>query len=69
MKRLLIMRSTLAAAVCLSATGNAHAGRSCEQPKLSVQTLERGLTLAETTAKSLDASGHALVLIARAGQD
>lgn len=69
MNRLLIMRSTLAIAVCLSAADSAHAGRSCERRPLSAQTLERGMTLAETAARTLDASGHELVLIARAGQD
>lgn len=69
MNRLLIMRSMLAITVCLSAAASAHAGRSCEQRPLSAQTVERGLTLAEMAVKTLDAAGHELVLIARAGQD
>lgn len=48
----------------------AHAGRSCEAanpPKL--QSVERGLTLAERTYKALEASGAKVVVLARAGQD
>lgn len=48
---------------------SAHAGRSCEQKKLTVQSIERGLTLAERTLAALDASGHQVVMLARAGQD
>ena len=47
----------------------AHAGRSCEEKKLSVQTLERGLRLAENTLNALEAGGHKVVVLARAGQD
>ncbi len=47
----------------------AHAGRSCETIKTPPQTVERGLTLAEKTLASLNASGEKVVLLARAGQD
>jgi hypothetical protein len=52
----------------LAATA-ANAGRSCEERKPSPETIERGLTLAERTMKALDASGHKVVILARAGQD
>lgn len=64
---------TTVASVVLAAgllfSGAAHAGRSCEQKKPSLQTIERGLTLAERTLSALDASGHKVVVLARAGQD
>ncbi len=47
----------------------AHAGRSCENSKPTTLAVERGLTLAERTIAALDASGHDVVLLARAGQD
>ena len=47
----------------------AHAGRTCEEGKPSVQVIERGLTLAGRTAAALDASGERVVILARAGQD
>lgn len=50
-------------------TANAHAGRSCEEKKLSPQTLERGLLLAENTLKVLETGEHKVVVLARAGQD
>ena len=56
------------AAGMLMATA-AHAGRSCEQKKPSVSTIERGLALAERTMTALDASGNSVVVLARAGQD
>lgn len=51
------------------AAGTAHAGRSCEARPLTVESLARGLGLAEQTARALDASGARAVVIARAGQD
>lgn len=56
------------AALALWATA-AHAGRSCEQRKPTVQTIERGMQLAERTARALDASGAQVVVLGRAGQD
>ncbi|MEN3364859.1 MAG: hypothetical protein V7606_2133 [Burkholderiales bacterium] len=47
----------------------AHAGRSCEEKKTTIQTIDRGLTLAGRTLTALDASGHKVVILARAGQD
>lgn len=57
------------ALVLLAAGPVAHAGRSCEPHKPTVQTLERGLLLAERTQAALQASGARVVLLARAGQD
>ncbi|MBS0609447.1 MAG: DUF2145 domain-containing protein, partial [Proteobacteria bacterium] len=57
------------AVAALLAAGAAQAGRSCEQRGPSVQTLERGMQLAASTARALDASGARVVLLARAGQD
>jgi hypothetical protein len=45
------------------------AGRSCEERKPSVQTMARGLELAQRTLAALDASGAQVVVLARAGQD
>jgi len=53
----------------LLASGMAHAGRTCKPAKPTVQSIERGLQLAERTARALDASGARVVLLARAGQD
>ncbi|GIZ53150.1 membrane protein [Noviherbaspirillum aridicola] len=59
------------AMLALAALGTppAHAGRSCEEKKPAVETVVRGLRLAERTLHALDASGHKVVLLARAGQD
>ncbi len=55
------------------AAGPAHAGRSCEARRPTPQVIERGMQLAERTARALDAehqrSGARVVLLARAGQD
>lgn len=61
--------SILFAVALLAAAIPAYAGRSCEGKKQSVQALTQGMTLAQRTAESLDASGHQVVLLARAGQD
>lgn len=57
----------------LAAATPAHAGRSCEARKPTVQIIERGMRLAERTAAALDAenakSGAQAVLLSRAGQD
>ena len=62
--------ATLAALVLAT---TAHAGRSCEARKLTPQSLEKGLELAERTHSALEAeharSGARVVLLARAGQD
>jgi hypothetical protein len=62
------MRCAVAAAFLLVAAA-AQAGRSCEQKKPDLATIERGFMLAERTMRALDASGHKVVLLARAGQD
>jgi len=59
----------LAFGAALLAAPQAQAGRSCEEGKPAVQAIERGLTLAERTFAALDASGHRVVILARAGQD
>ena len=56
-------------AAALLAAPAAHAGRSCETGKPTTRTVERGLTLAEKTLASLNASGQKVVVLARAGQD
>jgi len=50
-------------------TAQAHAGRSCEENRPTVQNIARGMALAERTMQMLDRSGHQVVLLARAGQD
>lgn len=47
----------------------AHADRSCETKKASVQSVTNGLALAEKTISALDAAGSDVVVLARAGQD
>ena len=56
-------------AIGLGLVPAAHAGRSCEARKPSLQSVERGLMLAEKTLAALNASGNQVVLLARAGQD
>ena len=63
------IRLAAACAAMLLALPAAHAGRTCEEGKPSVQAIERGLTLAERTAAALDASGQRVVILARAGHD
>lgn len=47
----------------------ALAGRSCDEKKITPQSLARGLELAEKTRKALNNSGEKVVILARAGQD
>ena len=47
----------------------AHAGRSCETRPVTIQSLERGLSLAQQTSMALNATDANVVLLARAGQD
>jgi hypothetical protein len=47
----------------------AHAGRSCEAKRPTINAVERGFVLAEQTRKSLDATGAKVIVLARAGQD
>src|SRR6476661_7193737 len=64
-------RAILTAALVLLAAFSplAQAGRPCTADKPSAQAIIRGLTLAENTLASLNASGHRVVVLARAGQD
>jgi hypothetical protein len=57
----------LALSLCLAPA--AYAGRTCEAGKTSLQSVQRGLALAEKTLASLNASGQNVVILARAGQD
>ncbi|MFY7973609.1 MAG: DUF2145 domain-containing protein [Rubrivivax sp.] len=59
----------LAAVLVLAATSPAQAGRDCESAPPTAQAVQRGLELAERTARALDASGAEVVVLARAGQD
>lgn len=61
-------RAALALVLALAAHG-AWAGRPCENRPLEAAAVERGMALAETTARALEASGADVVLLARAGQD
>jgi hypothetical protein len=63
----LVLRCAMVLALC--AAPAAHAGRNCEATKTTLQTVERGLALAEKTLASLNASGQKVVVLARAGQD
>lgn len=65
MRRLVFLGWLLS--VCVATA--AHAGRSCEQHRPMVCSIERGMQLAERTAQALDASGARVVLLGRAGQD
>ena len=47
----------------------AHAGRPCEDQPLTREQVERGMNLAQLTAKQLDASSADVLILARAGQD
>lgn len=62
----------VAAALWLTA-GQAQAGRRCDAAKPTVQTIERGLDLAQRTAEALEQAhrqnGMRVALLARAGQD
>jgi hypothetical protein len=48
---------------------SAHAGRSCEARAPSATSVQRGMALAERTARALDATQADVVFIARAGQN
>ncbi len=60
---------TIALVIGLCCTATAHAGRSCEPKKASVQSVQQGLALAEKTVTALEASGSDVALLGRAGQD
>ena len=63
------LRSFVLAAGLALAAHTAIAGRPCEDRPLEAGAVERGMALAENTARALDASGAQVVLLARAGQD
>jgi len=63
-----LRQSLLAVALALALHG-AQAGRPCENQPLEAGSVERGMALAESTARALDASGANVVMLARAGQD
>src|SRR6478752_2934493 len=69
MKSTQVLLPLLLAAAFMGTAPAAHAGRSCEVRKTTPQTVERGMTLAEKTLASLNASGEKGVVLARAGQD
>ena len=47
----------------------AHAGQQCDDKPPSVQTITRGMALADKVSQALDGSGARVVVLARAGQD
>ncbi len=59
----------LVAAAFVIGTGAAHAGRSCEHKLPDASSVQRAMSLAEHTARQLDASGAQVVVLARMGQD
>jgi hypothetical protein len=59
----------IAATAWAACIGLAHAGRPCEDAPQRVADVQRGLALAEATARQLDATGAQVVVLARAGQD
>ncbi len=63
------MKRTLLAAATLAVALTAHAGRNCEARLPDTATVQKAMTLAETTARALDDSGAEVVVLARAGQD
>lgn len=66
------MKARLRIAITLTiatAANGAWAGRPCENQPLDLHAVERGMALAETTARVLEASGASVVVLARAGQD
>lgn len=63
------MRRAAIALLLAAALGSAQAGRSCEAQPPTLDSVQRGLALAERTARSLEASGAQVVVLARAGQD
>jgi hypothetical protein len=62
------MKAALTLALALTA-GAAQAGRSCEARSPDAVNVQRAMTLAEHTARALDASGAQVVVLARSGQD
>ncbi len=73
MKKFLLFASLAALVAFTTFAPAAHAGRSCESRQPTLQTIERGMTLAQRTSDALDAehakNGTRVVVLARAGQD
>jgi hypothetical protein len=57
------------AALALAAALPVHAGQGCRDEPLSVDEVRQSMALAQRTYATLDASGAAIALVARAGQD
>jgi hypothetical protein len=57
------------AACAIAISPLAHAGRTCSNEPLTLRAVTQGLALAERTARTLDATGAQVVVLARAGQD
>jgi hypothetical protein len=64
----LLNRALWAAALVLAASA-VQAGRSCETRLPSLDSVQRGMALAERTARALDGTPADVVVLARAGQD
>ena len=69
MKGRVAVAAVLLAATLTAAVTTAYAGRTCEAKLPEARNVQRGLELAERTARALDASGAQVVVLARAGQD
>jgi hypothetical protein len=63
------MKRALVAVLLSLAAAHAMAGRSCEQRPPTPDAVENAMTLAEHTARALDASGAEVAVIARIGQN
>lgn len=69
MRRLIMPAAALAALFLVLLPHAAHAGNSCEDKPLEVQSIVKGMDLALRTSRALDDSGAQVAFIARAGQD
>jgi hypothetical protein len=58
-----------ALALALAVAHPAHAGQGCREEPLSVDEVRQSMALAQRTFAALDASGAAVAIVARAGQD
>lgn len=61
--------AAVGAAAAVALAGPALAGRDCERKAPTADAVASGMALAQSTAEALDASGAAVVVLARAGQD
>jgi hypothetical protein len=67
--RAILRRGLGAALLAAAALTAAQAGQHCEPQRATVAEIERGMALAQATARALDATGAQVVALARAGQD